>query len=144
VEPNPGERGWVRRHRYASHALRFEVKGMLESDEQFRGRINRQAWEGEDREGGNLTDDDRWFFRDIRNPGSVHSDFWHASGAELAHRDAIAVHPVGGWWKEKPQLSRCDRTIRYALIVSVRAPTSEVDIYTPIANRIAAGIEIAI
>jgi hypothetical protein len=144
VEPNPGERGWVRRHRYASHALRFEVKGMLESDEQFRGRINRQAWEGEEREAGNLTEDDRWFFRDIRNPGSVHSDFWRASGAELAQRDAIAVHPIGGWWKEKPQLGRCDRTIRYALIVSVRAPTSEIDIYTPIANRIAAGVEIAI
>ena len=117
---------------------------MLESDEQFRGRINRQAWEGEEREAGNLTEDDRWFFRDIRNPGSVHSDFWRASGAELAQRDAIAVHPIGGWWKEKPQLGRCDRTIRYALIVSVRAPTSEIDIYTPIANRIAAGVEIAI
>lgn len=144
VEPNPGERGWVRRHRYASHALRFEVKGMLESDEQFRGRINRQAWESEEREGGNLTEDDRWFFRDIRNPGSLHSDSWRASGAELAQRDAIAVHPVGGWWKEKPQLGRCDRTIRYALIVSVRAPTSEIDIYTPIANQIVAGVEIAI
>ena len=26
VEPNPGERGWTRRHRYASHNLRFAVK----------------------------------------------------------------------------------------------------------------------
>lgn len=143
VEPNPGERGWVRRHRYASHALRFEVKGMLETDEQFRGRINRRAWEDEERETGNLTGDDKWFFRDIRNPGSVHSDFWRASGAELAQRDAIAVHPVGGWWKEKPQLGRCDRIVRYSLIVSVRAPTSEIDIYTPIANSIGVGVEIA-
>lgn len=143
VEPNPGERGWVRRHRYASHALRFEVKGMLESDEQFRGRINRHAWESEERETGNLTEDDRWFFRDIRNPGSVHSDVWRASGAELSRRDAIAVHPVGGWWKEKPQLGRCDRTVRYALIVSLRAPTADVDIYTPIATRIAAEVEIS-
>ncbi|HKP73974.1 MAG TPA: S8 family peptidase [Longimicrobiaceae bacterium] len=142
VEPNPGERGWVRRHRYASHALRFEVKGMLETDEQFRGRINRLAWEDEEREEGNLTDEDKWFFRDIRNPGSVHSDFWRASGAELAQRDAIAVHPIGGWWKEKPQLGRCDRTVRYALVVSIRAPASEIDIYTPIANSIAAGAEI--
>lgn len=142
VEPNPGERGWIRRHRYASHALRFEVKGMLETDEQFRGRINRRAWEDEERETGNLTEDDRWFFRDVRNPGSVHSDVWRASGAELAQRDAIAVHPVGGWWKEKPQLGRCDRTVRYALIVSVRAPASEIDIYTPIATSIAAGVEI--
>lgn len=143
VEPNPGERGWVRRHRYASHALRFEVKGMFESDEQFRGRINRRAWEDEEREGGNLTDYDRWFFRDIRNTGSIHSDYWSATGAELAARDAIAVHPIGGWWKEKPQLGRCERTVRYALIVSVRATTADVDIYTPISNRIAAEVEIA-
>jgi hypothetical protein len=26
VEPNPGERGWTRRHRYASHGLRFRIK----------------------------------------------------------------------------------------------------------------------
>src|SRR3546814_17510072 len=25
IEPNPGERGWTRRHRYASHNLRFAV-----------------------------------------------------------------------------------------------------------------------
>ena len=31
IEPNPGERGWLRRHRYASHALRFAVKRELES-----------------------------------------------------------------------------------------------------------------
>lgn len=29
IEPNPGERGWTRRHRYASHALRFAVKRSL-------------------------------------------------------------------------------------------------------------------
>ncbi|MFP3435953.1 hypothetical protein SB781_40010, partial [Paraburkholderia sp. SIMBA_061] len=26
IEPNPGERGWSRRHSYASHGLRFNVK----------------------------------------------------------------------------------------------------------------------
>jgi hypothetical protein len=40
VEPNPGERGWLRRHRYASHALRFAVKRALESVDDFRRRIN--------------------------------------------------------------------------------------------------------
>ena len=39
VEPNPGERGWPHKHRYASQAIRFAAKRELESDE-FRGRIN--------------------------------------------------------------------------------------------------------
>ncbi len=29
VEPNPGSRGWVRRYRYPSHGLRFQVKRVL-------------------------------------------------------------------------------------------------------------------
>ena len=43
VEPNPGERGWTRRHRYASHSLRFAVKRSLESLDSFRQRINKAA-----------------------------------------------------------------------------------------------------
>jgi hypothetical protein len=40
VEPNPGERGWTRRHRCASHGLRFRVKSATESLNEFRARIN--------------------------------------------------------------------------------------------------------
>ena len=47
VEPNPGERGWTRRHRYASHSLRFAVKRSLESIPEFRGRINKAAQDEE-------------------------------------------------------------------------------------------------
>jgi hypothetical protein len=36
IEPNPGERGWTRRHRYASHNLRFAVKRSLEEVDAFR------------------------------------------------------------------------------------------------------------
>lgn len=41
VEPNPGERGWARRHRYASHGLRFVMKASAEELGEFRARINR-------------------------------------------------------------------------------------------------------
>lgn len=40
VEPNPGRRGWKRRHRYASHGLRFEVKWPTENVDEFRKRLN--------------------------------------------------------------------------------------------------------
>ena len=39
VEPNPGERGWTRRHRYASHGLRFRVKSATETLNEFRAQM---------------------------------------------------------------------------------------------------------
>jgi hypothetical protein len=77
----------------------------------------------------------------IRDRGSIHSDIWRGSAAALADRDAIGVFPVSGWWKEKPTLQRWDRSVRYALLLSIRAPEAEIDLYTPIANRLAIPIE---
>lgn len=51
IEPNPGRRGWKRRHRYASHGLRFDVKAPTESIPEFRKRLNQRALdEDEDRQ----------------------------------------------------------------------------------------------
>ena len=135
VEPNPGERGWTRRHRYASHGLRFDVKRSLESIDEFRARINRAVQEEEAGVPAD-TGPDRWFLGVVRNAGSIHSDYWTGTAAELARRDAIAVYPVGGWWKEKPSLERYDRNVRYALIVSINASAGDIDIYTPILNAV--------
>jgi hypothetical protein len=143
VEPNPGERGWTRRHRYASHSLRFAVKRSLESLGQFRQRINRAVQAEEEGGIGAAGGGDDWLLGIMRDKGSIHSDIWRGTAAELAERDAIGVFPVSGWWKEKPALQRWDRSVRYALIVSVRAPGAEIDIYTPIANQIAIPIPAA-
>ena len=43
IDPNPGERGWFRRHRYASHMLRFDMKRPTETLKAFRSRINKQV-----------------------------------------------------------------------------------------------------
>jgi hypothetical protein len=137
VEPNPGERGWTRRHRYASHSLRFAIKRSLESLQQFRQRINRAAEAEEAEQIGVVAGGDNWVLGPIRDRGSTHSDIWCGSAAALADRDAIGVFPVSGWWKEKPGLQRWDRSARYALLVSVRAPGANIDIYTPIANQLA-------
>jgi Subtilase family len=139
VEPNPGERGWARRHRYASHALRFAVKRSTESLSQFRQRINKAA-EAEEAGGGGIiasSGGDDWLLGAIRDRGSIHSDIWRGTGAELASRDAIGVFPLSGWWKEKPALQRWEREARYVLLVSVRAPGSDIDIYTSIENMLA-------
>jgi hypothetical protein len=141
IEPNPGERGWTRRHRYASHGLRFAVKRSLETLDDFRARIN-AAIETEEQGQPADTGGDNWLLGRIRNQGSIHSDYWRGTGAELARRDAIAIYPVGGWWKEKANLARYDQPVRYALIVSIRATAGTIDIYTPIQTAITATVRV--
>jgi hypothetical protein len=140
IEPNPGMRGWTKRHRYASHSLRFAVKRSLETLQQFRQRINRAAEAEEDGDIGFAAGSDNWVLGRIRDRGSIHSDIWRGSAAALAERDAIGIFPVGGWWKEKPNLQRWDRSVRYSLTVSVRAPDAEIDLHAAIENKLAVEI----
>jgi hypothetical protein len=136
IEPNPGERGWKGRYRYASYGLRFALKRRLEELGQFRARIN-QAVESEEEEETIPTtaDDEGWTLGRIRDVGSVHSDIWVGSAAELRRRNALAVFPIAGWWKEKPQFERYNRDVRYALCITLRALSAQ-DIYTPIATTL--------
>ena len=55
--------------------------------------------------------------------------------ADLANCGLIAVYPVSGWWRERKHLECWDRQARYALIVTIETP--ETDVYTSIANQIA-------
>lgn len=63
------------------------------------------------------------------------------NAAELASRAQIAVFPTIGWWRTRPRLGCANRTARYALAVSIRAPETDVDLYTEVANQIAVSIE---
>jgi Subtilase family len=143
IEPNPGERGWTQRHRYSSHGLRFAVKRSEETLDLFRRRINRAAREDEQQYGA-VGGDSGWFFGPrLRNRGSLHSDIWEGTAADLAARHAIGVYPTGGWWREKPPLQRADRQVQYALVVSLRAPV-QVDLYTPIETFVGIPIEVKV
>ena len=142
IEPNPGERGWVRRHRYASHGLRFEVQRPTETVADFQRRIN-EATKAEE-QGMVLPSagSDRWMLGPrVRNAGSLHSDDWRGTAADLAPRSAIAVYPVGGWWKENSSHRRYEQTVRYALLVSLRAVNGTIDIYTPVLTQIQSLLE---
>lgn len=136
IEPNPSARGVTSRYRYESHGLRFDVKRPLESEDDFRARINGAA--RDDKEYANRNDNDpNWVIGKInRHKGSLHSDIWKGSAAELASRGAIAVYPALGWWKTRPTLERYDQRVRYSLVISINAPDVDVDLYTPIANQI--------
>ena len=142
IEPNPGERGWANKYRYASHGLRFDVRRPLESLEAFQQRVNQQARDEEIRPNRRTVKESGvWVLGDnLRKLGSIHSDTWYGSAAELAERGYIAVYPVLGWWKERANLQRWGKLARYALIVTIKTPGVETDIYTPVVNQIAAEV----
>ena len=136
IEPNPSERGFRSRYRYESHGLRFEVKRPRESEADFRARINAAARDEEEgtRGGG---DDPFWLIgKQNRHKGSLHSDIWRGSAADLASRGVIAVYPALGWWKTRLRLERYNKAARYALIVSIQSPRVDVDLYVAVANQI--------
>jgi hypothetical protein len=140
IEPNPGERGWKGRYRYASHGLRFALKRSLENLQQFKARINRAVSLDEEELIATTAEDEGWYLGRIRDVGSIHSDLWTGSAAELSRRNALAVYPIAGWWKEKPQLQRYDRDVRYSLCITLRALEAQ-DIYTPIATSLEVPVE---
>jgi hypothetical protein len=143
IEPNPARRGWVRRHRYASHGLRFAVIKPTESPDEFRKRVNRAARHEDDGEVDST--DTGWFLGpELRGKGSLHHDCWMGSAADLAERRLIAVFPIIGWWRERHQLGRWERAARYALVVSIRTRETTVDIYQPVANQVQIATDVQI
>ncbi len=137
VEPNPGRRGWKLRHSYASHGLRFEVKGAFEEVDHFRARLNRLAVEEETERPTTEDSGDGWFLgRTLRTRGSLHSDVWQGTAADLAERGQVAVFPVSGWWKAQQKRDRSEIGARYALIVTIESPSVDVDIWTPVAQLV--------
>lgn len=132
IEPNPARRGWKYRHRYSSHGLRFEVPRADESLADFHARMTKSAQDEIDGEPDFKGSE--WTIRYHR--GSLHSDWWEGSAADLASRGYVAVVPVGGWWKEQATANRWSTRVRYSLVVSIHVPEVGVDIYTPIAQQI--------
>jgi hypothetical protein len=142
VEPNPGRRGWRRRHRYASHGLRFDVKRPTETNDDFRKRLNERALSEEEEKPRSSSDSSEWFLGEqTRNKGSVHSDVWVGTAADLAERGLIGIYPVSGWWKEQPKRDRSAMGARYALIVTLETEAENVDIWTSVAQQIGVPIE---
>jgi hypothetical protein len=142
VEPSPGERGWKDKYRYASFGLRFALKQPGDNDNDgFVKRVNR-FFEREDDES---TSENWTIGKKARDKGSIHSDFWIGSAADLSDCDVIAVFPVGGWWKDRIKENKCDKQARYSLIVSLECLEDvEIDIYTPVINKIKLPIEVII
>ncbi len=134
IEPGAGEIGWKNKYRYASHMLRFELNSPGESKNEFVRRINSAARDEENGHPGTASASNHWVIgSDNRNKGSIHSDIWKGTAADLASSNLLSVCPGIGWWRERHHLHKWNATTRYSLVVSISTPSTEVDIYTPVA-----------
>jgi hypothetical protein len=74
----------------------------------------------------------------------VQSDRAQVTAEELRGSRAVAVWPVGGWWRGRQD--REDAAVAYSLIVTLDAGEADVDVYTSILNelRIEPPVEVTI
>lgn len=145
IEPGPGEIGWKDRYRYASHALRFDINNPGESKEDFIKRINMAARDEDELVISSQSASNHWQLgSNARDRGSIHSDTWIGTSAELATSNFISIMPKIGWWRERSHLGLWSRKTRYSLVVSIETESAEVDIYTPVINKLKLPIPIKI
>ncbi len=144
VEPNPGRRNLPTKFadgahfRYGSCGLRFEVKRALEDLESFDRRVNRISRQAAPGFVPARDDGQEWQIgADMRTRGSLHSDIWRGTAADLAEKGYVIVKPVRGWWSDRPHLGRWEDKIRYSLIVTIETERQDVDIYTPVETQVA-------
>lgn len=129
ADPDPLADSRDRRDRYASHGLRFDLKRFGESDEKAQQRVNELAEVEADHIPSVATEDDGWIVGfQKRRLGSVHHDIWTGKAFRLAERDGLSVYPVKGWWSDRTRGGYEDKSVRFSLVVSVRAPSADVDL----------------
>lgn len=88
----------------------------------------------EDYEGSDSSNEGWYLTNDLRRLGSIHSDTWEGSVADLVSMNKIAIMPITGWWKNvKSEME--DFKTRYSLIISLDIQ-EDIDIYSEIQNLI--------
>ncbi len=149
IEPNPGERGYTTKYAYQSTALKFSLINSGEDFDNFKIRTNKinqdtlkEALGVETLDSGEYdknTGNKRWALgADTVFKGSIHSNYWNGSAAEIASCNKLAIFPLAsGWWKQLKKQNKYDSQLRYSLVVSIETPENTADIYTPIATHVA-------
>ncbi len=136
VEPNLTGKAATRPDTYRSFGLRFDMKKRGETDARFRSRISAS----QEKDGTESDSEQSYWLLGPKavQAGSLHCDLWRGYAADLALHDAIAVYPVGGWWKSHTGQKRMTDKARYALIISISAPGQDVDLYSEITTLVEA------
>ena len=138
IQPSPTQKGNYNKYRYQSAGLAFDVKTVNESREQFIARHN----SNHPVEDKSNNDTDRWMIgQQLRSVGTVQSDWFECSAADLATCNEIAVYPTSGWWKYR-KLDNVDNRIKYSLVVSITS--SETPVYDAVANAIRQQVQVMV
>lgn len=139
VEPSPSAlQGLEGKYSYPSCRLRYSVRPATFSAEQHLRRVNASMREDEEQlPSGTIRMRKGWQLGENAFLGSIHSDIWEGSAADLAQMGGIAIYPESGWWKTRTSLKMYDRKVHYALVVSIRTKETGVDLYTEVSNKIA-------
>lgn len=136
VEPNPGDRGWKSKFRYASCGLRFQVVGPNQSREDLLKSISKKMREDDNDTGGSISSEDWYLGPQNRDRGSIHSDFKQMTAADLSSSRYVVVYPVYGWWAKRQALGKMTNRIRYSLIVTIETPEVESQLYNEVAMQV--------
>ncbi len=136
VEPNPGDRGWTSKFRYASCGLRFQVVGPNQSREDLLKSISKKMREDDNDTGGSVSSEDWYLGPQNRDRGSIHSDFKQMTAADLSSSRYVVVYPVYGWWAKRQALGKMTNRIRYSLIVTIETPEVESQLYNEVAMQV--------
>ncbi|MBW8688169.1 S8 family peptidase [Chitinophaga rhizophila] len=133
IEPNPGNKQYDLATSYRSHGLRFKMKGPNESLAAFKARVSKDMRDATYIAEGK----ESWMIgAAVRDKGSIHKDIWIGTAAALATRNAIAVYPVSGWWRNRRKHNRFNHSVRYSLILTIETPDINMDVYTPVLNMV--------
>lgn len=136
IEPNLTGKASTRPDTYRSFGLRFAMKKRTETDAAFRARVNAAQEHDESTSEG---ESDYWLLGSKAiQAGSLHCDLWRGHAIDLAGHDAIAIFPVGGWWKSHVGQRRMNDKCRYSLVVSISAQGLAIDLHTEAANLVTA------
>lgn len=141
VDPNPGLSANIDPQRYQSFGLRFDLKRRGETLANFKRRVN--AAEREGSPAPRHPDDSHWLLGpDSISCGSLHCDKWVGPAVDLLGRDHLCIKPVGGWWRDRASADVVNRSGRYALVVTLKAPRTDVDLYTVVQSILVPPAEI--
>jgi hypothetical protein len=137
IEPGPGQIGWKDKYRYPSCGLVFDVNNPTESKEEFKKRISKAMRDENEDKGTVSNDSSRWLIgSQNRNVGSIHSDIWEGTAADLSQSNYIMVYPTTGWWKLRTNQKKYNNKVRYSLVVSIETPDNTVNLYNEITTAI--------
>lgn len=144
IEPSPGLSASIDPQRYQSFGLRFDLRRKNETIIGFKKRVN--LFERENNTDRSHTEDDgKWVLGPKAvSSGSLHCDVLTGPAIDLLSRDTLCIYPVSGWWRNRADKNTCEQVTRYALVVTIQTPDTEIDLYTPIQTNIANTIDIEV